>query len=743
VRTTWLGSGSDAPASAAAVAAATIIIAFQLAGKATRDALFLSAVGVGSLPFMVIAAAVLSAILSILLARVMARTGPARTVPRLFALSAVLLMSEWALSPHARAATAVLVYLHFTALGAVLVSGFWAIVNERFDPRSARQVIGRITAGGSLGGLLGGLLPERVGASLPLTAMLPILAILHLLAAGLVLGVEQGAPAVTWGQTQDGDKPEGTPTAAGVLRHSPYLLALALLVCLTSAAEGVLDYVFKARASATTASGEELLRLFAAFYTVTALLGIFIQVTALRRVLSRVGIARSASLLPAGVSAGAIGAFLIPGLIPILLARGIEVVVRSSMFRAAYELLFTPVAPVEKRATKLLLDVGSARVGDILGGGIILMALALTGATAGNWLLGITLLLSLAALMVARRLQTGYVAALEGSLQRRAEFIDPQDDAGALLQTVGGFDVSGIRTRTAMFVGTPWQADPGPAAPAPAPHSETPLGQAIEGGQADAVLEFLARHPLTPDQLESAIELLAWDQVAPQAIRSLQALAETQTAALLQHLLDPDEDFAIRRRLVVVLAAARNREAFDGLVRALEDKRFEVRYRAGRVVSRMAAESHIELGRDKVYQLVQREIAVERGVWESRQLIDALEEEPSPMETELLRDRANRSLEHLFTLLSLILPRETLRLAFHSLHTGDQHLRGTALEYLETVLPERVWEKLWPLLEPGTTAPVRAGSADQALRELLASRETIGLALVEARRRSDEARRPS
>lgn len=745
MRKTWFGSGPDAPAAAAAVVAATIIIAFQLAGKATRDALFLSAVGVGSLPFMVIAAAVLSAVLSILLARIMARKGPGRMVPRLFALSAVLLMSEWALAPRARAATAILVYLHFTALGAVLVSGFWAIVNERFDPRTARQVIGRITAGGSLGGLIGGLLPERVGASLPVTAMLPILAILHLLAAGLVLGIEQGRQPAAWVRDTD-EGQETIPTGAWVLRKSPYLMALALLVCLTSAAEGLLDYVFKARASAATASGEELLRLFAAFYTTTALLGILIQVTALRRLLSRLGIARSAALLPAGVSAGAVGAFLVPGLIPILLARGIEVVLRSSMFRAAYELLFTPVAPAEKRATKLLLDVGSARVGDIAGGAIILVALGSAGAGASQWLLAITLLLAVAALMVARRLQTGYVAALEGSLQRGAGFIEPQDDAAALLQTVGGFDVSGIRTRTAMFVGTSWQTAPHPAAAAPAPplsDPETPLSRAIHSGQAEAVRDVLAQHPLAPDQLESTIELLAWDEVAPQAIRSLRDLAGTNTTTLVRHLLDPDEDFAIRRRLVVVLAAARNRESFDGLFRALDDKRFEVRYRAGRVVSRMADESHIEVSRDTVYQLVEREIGVERGVWESRQLIDALEVEPSPMETELLQDRANRSLEHLFTLLSLILPRETLRLAFHSLNTGDQHLRGTALEYLETVLPERVWDKLWPLLDPGQTAPPRSADAGHALRELLASRETIGLALLEARRRSGEAKRSS
>jgi hypothetical protein len=137
-----------------------------------------------------------------------------------------------------------------------------------------------------------------------------------------------------------------------------------------------------------------------------------------------------------------------------------------------------------------------------------------------------------------------------------------------------------------------------------------------------------------------------------------------------------------------------------------------------------------------VIGVVQREIGVERGVWESRQLIDVPEEGPSPMETELLRDRADRSLEHLFTLLSLILPQETLRLAFHGLHTDDPHLRGTALEYLETVLPEPTWARLWPLLEQGDVRPRTRRPSDQALRELLASRETIGLALAEARRRA-------
>ena len=123
----------------------------------------------------------------------MARTGPARLVPRLFGLSAVLLLAEWALAgPVARPLVAVLFYLHFSALGALLVSGFWALVTDRFDPRTARGTIGRITTGASVGGLLGGLFAAPLGSVLSLTAILPILALLHLIAALLVLGAAHG-----------------------------------------------------------------------------------------------------------------------------------------------------------------------------------------------------------------------------------------------------------------------------------------------------------------------------------------------------------------------------------------------------------------------------------------------------------------------------------------------------------------------------------------------------------------------
>ena len=96
--------------------------------------------------------------------------------------------------------------------------------------------------------------------------------------------------------------------------------------------------------------------------------------------------------------------------------------------------------------------------------------------------------------------------------------------------------------------------------------------------------------------------------------------------------------------------------------------------------------------------------------------------------------RANQSLAHVFTLLSLVLPREPLRIAFRGLHTDDPRLRGTALEYLEHVLPRAIRERLWPFLD----APrARAGALrprDEVLADLLQSNPSIMMHLEELRR---------
>jgi hypothetical protein len=91
-----------------------------------------------------------------------------------------------------------------------------------------------------------------------------------------------------------------------------------------------------------------------------------------------------------------------------------------------------------------------------------------------------------------------------------------------------------------------------------------------------------------------------------------------------------------------------------------------------------------------------------------------------------------------FTLLALVLEREPLQIAFRGLHSGDRLLRGTALEYLDVVLPPSIHAVLWPHLEPSavhrSAAPAPARDREQVLADLLHSNQSIELSLEALRR---------
>jgi len=59
------------------------------------------------------------------------------------------------------------------------------------------------------------------------------------------------------------------------------------------------------------------------------------------------------------------------------------------------------------------------------------------------------------------------------------------------------------------------------------------------------------------------------------------------------------------------------------------------------------------------------------------------------------------------------------------LHTDDLQLRGSALEYLESVLPAQTRERLWPFLEGRKARKVVPHQARDALSELLQFQKSI------------------
>jgi hypothetical protein len=415
-------------------------------------------------------------------------------------------------------------------------------------------------------------------------------------------------------------------------------------------------------------------------------------------------------------------------------------VFRGSLFRAAYELFYTPIPAAEKRAAKAIIDVGFDRLGDAVGGGMVRIVLLVAPAAQYSAILSLAMACSAAAMLAASRLNRGYIDTLEKSLLNRAVELDLSDIEDAtsrtlMLRTLG-------LTRSDFGLRRPPRTDPPPRSGPPATPALDPEVQAIvqlRSRDPEQVVRVLrAEEGLSAALVPHVVPLLAWHPVAADAVFALRKVAEERIGLLIDALIDPNQDFTIRRRLARVFSVCVSQRAADGLMLGLDDLRFEVRFQCGHSLGSVLEKNpRVEVDRERIFAVVMREVAVGRPVWESRRLLDELDvKDDVSFVDEFVRDRAGQSLAHVFTLLSLVLPRDPLLISFRSLYTDDQNLQGTALEYLEGVLPPPIRERLWPFLEDRRPLARSARPRDEILADLLRSNHSIMLNLEELRRRA-------
>jgi len=712
------------PARIATISALMVVAAF-VAGKAARDAILLSHFSIRSLPLFIGIAALLSFPVIIVAGRLMTRFGPARLVPVLNVLSAALAVVEWLLLDRYPRVIAVAVFIHLSTASAVLVSGFWSIVNERFDVRTAKRHIGRIGMGATLGGIFGGVLAERTAVLLDPDMILLILAGLQLVCGATLFAFGRGTTLAVPEAVSD-----STWVALRNAARAPLLRNVGAIVVLGAVAAGLIDYVFKADIVAST-SPDGLLRSLAVFYTVTNVVTAIVQLAVCGPIIARLGVPRSVATLPFAVSAFGLLALLIPVPLSAALARAAELVTRNSIYRSAYELLYAPLPEESKRPTKVVLDVGADKVGDILGAQlvglivfvafdvrvILLLALVTTG---------------LIALLVAMRLPRNYTKALESSLLVHASEVAAEDTTGPAqsepwvslngIPSFGSPDAVPLRLRarsrrersTSEGSSSRWRkrslARALPSMPAPRTiHSHDPVIALIADLRSPDIAHV--RHalagPMIPEVAPHLIELVGSEDVGREAVAALGSVAPACTGVLADALLDLRRPAALRRRIPAVLVLGEPALAAWALWRSLSDPDFDVRYRAGAMLSRLAVDGHLaHVSAEDVFEAVRRELLGDPREWRTRQLVD------DPVVSAHGDDevRAPSSLEHVFRVLALVLPAEPLRISLHAMQVDDPALRATALEYLESILPPDVRVQLWPLLGTDDSAPPSASS---------------------------------
>jgi hypothetical protein len=726
------------PLSIAMIGSAVVGAQF-IASKAARDALFLENFDTASLPSMVMGTALFSIGLVLVSARLLRRIAPEIWVPTALIVAAALMMAEWLLMASASGLAARILYLQVSGIGPLLGSGFWLIASERFDPRTAKQVFGRIAAAGTIGGLLGGLGAARVAALGDMSAMLPVLAGLNIVCAWLVRRLSQtGLPSP---RRAARTRPDRDPGRSGlrVLGEARYLRNLALLVLLGTATAIFVDQVFKTEVKATFGRGSSLGRFFSYYYAALSLITFVVQASGSRFVLEKFGLSVATGTPAATFLLGGAASLVAPGLRSLVLTRGTETIFRNSIYRAGYELFYTPIPPRDKRSVKSIIDVGADRMGDVVGAAVTQMLLWMPQPAQSRALLSLAMGCSVVALLVARQLRRGYAESLEKSLLSHGVEMDLSDAQDLVTKTTI------LHTQLvshAPGVLSPLDEDSAPSVRTQTLDPEIRKILTLHSNDRHAILRLLKTEEWPSAVLvPHIIGLLASDDFSAGAVRALRTVAEERVGTLVDALIDPTQPFAVRRRVPRVLSVCVSQRATDGLVLGLDDLRFEVRFQCGRsLFSIIEKNPAVQIDKETIFRSVLREVSVTREVWEGRRLLDGLDEgdDRSFMEN-MIGERVSQTLAHVFTLLALVLPTEPLRIAYRGLHTDDQRLRGTALEYLESVVPREIRDRLWPFIESHRLPARPARPFDETLDDLMKSNESILVNLEALKKRVGES----
>jgi hypothetical protein len=486
---------------------------------------------------------------------------------------------------------------------------------------------------------------------------------------------------------------------------------------LATAGAGVLDFLLKWRATQELTTDAALLRFFAIFYGTIQIVSFAAQAAAGRAV-HKLGIGRTMSTLPAGVGLSSAIALLFQVLPIIVIVRGIDAVLRNSLFRSGYELFFVPMDSAERRRMKTFIDVTCDRAGEALGA-LVVQALLFTSAVfLTGELLGTVIVMSAGALWAARRLDRLYLGVVEQQLVRHAELTP------VILGTETGWTIVDLppppvsppaetRTHKTVVMSAPKRDDP----------RVRTLAELRSGDRArvEAALAKLAK----PDRtlVAQVIDLLAWDDLVGSARRVLEGVAASHVGLLVDVLLDPASDFAVRRRIPRILGTLSSRRALDGLIHGLDDSRFEVRYQCGRAIDRMLLKDpSLSVDPRLMFEIVERELSVPLQVWQGHRLIDQPDRD-AVADADDPTDLRHRNLEHVFSLLATVLAREPLQVALRGLRSQNSGLRGLALEYLESVLPPPILARLWQVVDVSPRSAAERMTPEKALETLRISAE--------------------
>jgi AAA family ATP:ADP antiporter len=263
-------------------------------------------------------------------------------------------------------------------LGIFLISQFWTLANEIYDPRQAKRVFGFIGGGAMLGGMTGSgltaLLVERVGTENLILFSAAILGVCFF----LILAIQRRtmAGAAKEGTFRVKGESLGGGEALSMLKSSRHLQLIALVIGFSALGAATLEQQLYMASESEVAGTDSITSFLAEITFYISLIGFVIQIYFTSRIYSLLGIGFAMAVLPASLGLTAVVILLNKALWASSVARVSDSALRYSLDKTTRETLFLPLSAELKLKAKGFVDVVADRfIGKGVGSVVLLIAI--------------------------------------------------------------------------------------------------------------------------------------------------------------------------------------------------------------------------------------------------------------------------------------------------------------------------------------------------------------------------------
>jgi ATP:ADP antiporter, AAA family len=313
-------------------------------------------------------------------------------------------------------------YIWVKIFGVLGATQIWTLANYVLTTREAKQVFGMVGGGAIAGGIFAGFLSKTLAKRFGTESLLLAMAVFLLICGVLVILVWRSRRALdgeargTAGKSAD-TVPRNLVASMRLLFSSPYLRAIAAVICISSLVVTLTGWQFLAIGKEFLVKKDAMAIFFGDFYFYAGMLGLLFQLLLTARFLRRFGIGTALFVLPVTVFLGSAGLLAFGTLGSAVALKGGDQVLRYSVDKSTAELLYLPIPAGVKLQVKWFIDTVIWRLGDGLSGLAVLIFVTSLhwSARQMSW---IVLLLASGWLVAVSVVRQQYVATLRESMSK-------------------------------------------------------------------------------------------------------------------------------------------------------------------------------------------------------------------------------------------------------------------------------------------------------------------------------------